>query len=194
LVEILRRPGVVAFFLAFLLMQIAHGPYYTFFSVYLKENQYDAGQTALLWSLAILAEILLFSVMHGVFPRFSLRRVLLTAIGLSVLRWLLIAWWVENVALLAFAQILHAASFGAAHVAAIQFIHRHFAWPHQGKGQALYGSVSFGLGGMLGSYASGELWADLGPGFVFSAAAGLSLLAFLIVWGWVEKPERVAVC
>jgi hypothetical protein len=40
---------------------------------------------------------------------------------------------------------------------------------------------------MLGSYASGEVWESLGPAFVFSAAAGLSLFALLIVWGWVEK-------
>ena len=188
LLAIFRRPGVLAFFLSCLLIQIAHGPYYTFFSVYLKESGYDAGQTALLWSLAILAEILLFAFMHRIFPRFSLRRVLLVATGLSVLRWWLIGGWVGNVAVLACAQLLHAASFGAAHVAAIQFLHKYFVWPHQGKGQALYGSLSFGLGGMLGSYASGEVWASLGPGFVFDAAAALSLVAGLVVWGWVEKP------
>ncbi len=193
LAAILRRPGVVAFFLACLLIQIAHGPYYTFFSVYLKEHGYDAGQTGLLWSLGILAEILLFSFLHEVFKRFSLRAVLLAGIALSVLRWWLIAGWVDQVAALAFAQVLHAASFGATHVAAIQFIHRHFAWPHQGRGQALYSSLSFGLGGMLGSYASGEVWAGLGPVFVFGAAAGLCLLAWLIVWIWVEKPGRAVV-
>lgn len=182
------RPGVIAFFLVFLLIQIAHGPYYTFFSVFLKENDYDAGQIGQLWSLGILAEIVFFWFFVQVFKRFSLRGVLLVAIALSVLRWLLIGGWVENVAALAFAQVLHAASFGATHVAAIQFIHRHFAWPHEGKGQALYSSLSFGLGGMLGSYASGEVWASLGPQFVFGAAAGLSAVAWLIVWGWVEKP------
>jgi len=190
--EIFRRPGVLAFFLVFLLIQIAHGPYYTFFSVYLKENAYDAGQTGLLWSLGILAEILFFWFFTRVFQRFSLRGVLLSAIALSVLRWVLIGWWVENVALLAFAQILHAASFGATHVAAIQFIHRHFAWPHEGKGQALYSSLSFGLGGMLGSYASGEVWVSLGPQFVFGAAAALTMVAWLVVLGWVEKPGKVA--
>ncbi|MFM8333082.1 MAG: MFS transporter [Candidatus Methylumidiphilus sp.] len=189
---IFRKPGVAAFFLACLLIQIAHGPYYTFFSVYLKENGYDAGQTGLLWSLGIIAEIVLFGLCHGVFRRYSLRSVLLVATVLSGLRWLLIAWQVEHVAALASAQVLHAASFGAAHVAAMQFIHRYFPWPHQGKGQALYSSLSFGLGGMLGSYASGEVWVGLGPEFVFSAAAGLSLLAGLVVWAWVERVPRSA--
>jgi len=190
---IFRRPGVIAFFWVFLLIQIAHGPYYTFFSVYLKESGYDAGQTGLLWSLGIVAEILFFWFSSRIFKRVSLRAVLLAAIGLSVLRWWLIGWRVEDVGLLAFAQTLHAASFGAAHVAAIQFIHRHFAWPHEGKGQALYSSLSFGLGGMLGSYASGEVWASLGPQYVFGVAAGLSLVAWLVVLGWVEKPGRAAV-
>lgn len=190
---IFRRPGVIAFFWVFLLIQIAHGPYYTFFSVYLKESDYDAGQTGLLWSLGIVAEILFFWFFARVFKRFSLRCVLLWAIALSVLRWWLIGWWVGAVGLLAFAQVLHAASFGATHVAAIQFIHRHFAWPHEGKGQALYSSLSFGLGGMLGSYASGEVWVSLGPQFVFGAAAGLTAVAWLVAWGWVEKPGRLAV-
>ncbi len=189
---IFRRPGVAAFFVVCLLVQIAHGPYYTFFSVYLKDHGYDAGQTGLLWSLGVVSEILFFWFFHGVFRRFSLRGIMMAAVALTALRWLLIAWRVDEIGALAAAQVLHAASFGATHVAAMQFIHRHFAWPHQGKGQALYSSLSFGLGGMLGSYGSGEVWVSLGPQFVFTTASGLSLLALLIVWGWVEKPGRAA--
>jgi PPP family 3-phenylpropionic acid transporter len=98
--------------------------------------------------------------------------------------------WVDSIAVLAFTQLLHAASFGALHIASIQFIHRYFVWPHQGKGQALYSSLSFGVGGMLGSYASGEVWVSLGPHFVFNMAAAISAVTCLIVWGWVERPGR----
>jgi PPP family 3-phenylpropionic acid transporter len=184
---IIKRKGVIAFFLACFLIQAAHGPYYTFFSVYLKEHGYDAGQTGVLWSLGILAEILFFAFSTVIFKRHSIRAILLVSIALSVLRWLLIGWYVDNIAVLAFAQFLHAASFGANHVAAIQFIHKHFAWPHQSKGQALYGSLSFGLGGMTGSFASGELWVSLGPSLLFSVAAGLNVLALLVVWARVER-------
>lgn len=181
---IFKRPGVVAFFFVFLLLQAAHGPYYSFFSVYLKESGYDAEQTGLLWSLAIVAEIVFFWFFT---KKFSIRSILLTAIALSALRWWLIGWWVRDVGLIALAQMLHAASFGAAHLAAVQFIHRHFAWPHEGKGQALYGSLSFGLGGMIGSYASGGVWDALGPHFVFGSAAALALVAWLVAFAWVEK-------
>jgi len=184
---ILRQPQVVAFFLVCLLIQVAHGPYYVFFSIYLKQNGLDGSQTGQLWALGVLAEIVLFVFLHRILQRSSLRRILLVSLTLGVLRWLIIAWCVQSLLLVAFAQLLHAATFGASHVAAIFLVQQYFAGPHHGKGQALYSSLSYGLGGMLGSYFSGVWWSSLGPAFVYSAAAGVSMLAFLIVWLWVEK-------
>jgi PPP family 3-phenylpropionic acid transporter len=185
---ILRRPSVIAFFLSAMLIQIAHGPYYTFFSVYLRECGYDGEQTGLLWSLGVVAEIALFAFLHRLQRRYSVRSILLVSMLLGAARWLLIGWQADNPILLILAQTLHAASFGATHAAAVNLVHQHFAGAHHGKGQALYSSLSFGLGGMLGSYGAGEAWASLGPAFVFGAAAGASLLAWAIAFVWVEKP------
>ncbi|HUL11448.1 MAG TPA: MFS transporter [Methylococcaceae bacterium] len=187
LLKILSQPRVVAFLVVFMLIQIAHGPYYVFFSIYLKANGFDSSSTGQLWALGVLAEIVLFVFLHRLLQRSSLRGILLVSIGLGVLRWLIIAWFVQELVLVAFAQVLHAATFGASHVAAIHLVHRYFAGPHHGKGQALYSSLSYGLGGMLGSYYSGALWDSQGPVWIYSAAAGVSLLALLIVWGWVDK-------
>jgi PPP family 3-phenylpropionic acid transporter len=187
---ILKQPQVVAFFFACMLIQVAHGPYYVFFSIHLKQNGFDGSQTGQLWALGVLAEIVLFVFLHRLLQRSSLRRILLVSITLGALRWLIIAWYVQDPLLIAFAQLLHAATFGASHVAAIHLVHRYFAGLHHGKGQALYSSLSYGLGGMLGSYFSGALWSDQGPLIVYSAAAGASLLAFFIVWVWVEKEPR----
>ena len=191
LAAILRQPRVVAFFVVFTLIQIAHGPYYVFFSVYLKENGFDASQTGQLWALGVLAEILLFVFLHRILQRFALRLIVLLSIALGVLRWLITAWLVQHPVAVAFAQVLHAATFGVSHVAAIHLVHKYFAGPHHGKGQALYSSLSFGLGGMLGSYFSGVWWGSLGPALVYTAAAGVSALALLVFWVWVEKdPKR----
>jgi PPP family 3-phenylpropionic acid transporter len=48
----------------------------------------------------------------------------------------------------------------------------------QGRGQALYNSVSFGVGGALGSVVSGLLWSSAGALWTFSVAAGFALLGF----------------
>ena len=66
------------------------------------------------------------------------------------MRWILVGYFVDVLWVLIIAQTLHAASFGIYHASAIELIHRYFPGAHQGKGQALYSSVSFGAGGAVG--------------------------------------------
>jgi len=125
--------------------------------------------------------------MSRVLKRFSLRAILLFSILLAIVRWLIIAWCVDYFWLLIFAQILHAATFAGVHVAAIHLVHLYFGQQHQGKGQAIYSSLSYGLGGMLGSYYSGYYWESLGAEFVYTMAAICCGVAFLIAYLWVGR-------
>ena len=65
-------------------------------------------------------------------------------------------------------------------------IHRYFTGRHQHRGMALYGSVSFGAGGAVGSLASGYMMGWYGAGFTFGAASLAALIAGLIAWFRVE--------
>jgi len=80
------------------------------------------------------------------------------------------------------AQVLHAASFGLYHAVAIQLIHTYFVGQHQGKGQALYSSVSFGAGGAIGSLYAGYTWDSFGTTATFMIAATVSLIAAYIAY------------
>ncbi|MEQ1528015.1 MAG: MFS transporter [Methylococcales bacterium] len=185
--QIIKRPEVLAFLTVSMLLQIAHGPYYVFYSIYLKQLHYPATFIGLLWGLGVFAEIVLFVLMGRILKRVRLRVILLLSIFLAMLRWLLIAWYADNLYVLLGAQCLHAATFGSAHVTAMHLIHNYFGQQHQGKGQALYASMSFGLGGMLGSLYSGYYWQLLGAEIVFSIAAGCCVLAFVIAYAWVGR-------
>jgi len=187
IMQILKKPEVVAFLVANMLLQLAHAPYYVFYSIYLKHYQYSASLTGFLWALAVFAEIILFIYMRRILKRFFLRTILLFSSLLSIVRWLMIGWCVDYFWLLIFAQLLHAATFAGVHVAAIHLVHHYFGDRHQGKGQALYASLSFGLGGMLGSYYSGYYWELLGAEFVYSMAAAFCSIAFVIVYIWVGR-------
>ncbi len=180
--NVLRQPTVVALLLICFLVQMSHGPYYTFYTIYLDDSGYSRSMIGQLWALGVVAEIGAFLVMHRLFPRFGVRRLLLVALALTTLRWLLVAWWVESLAVMIFAQLLHAFSFGVFHAVAISLIHRYFVGRHQGKGQALYSSISFGAGGAIGSLYSGYVWEGLGPSWAYLFAAVASLLAFWIAW------------
>ncbi|MGZ8942740.1 MAG: MFS transporter [Methylobacter sp.] len=187
IMQIMKSIELWAFLVVYLLLQLAHSPYYVFYSIYLKHYQYTASLTGFLWALAVFAEIVLFIYMRQVLKRFSLRAILLTSILLSVVRWLIIGWGVDYFWLLLFAQLLHAATFGGAHVAAIHLVHLYFGDRHQGKGQALYASLTFGLGGMIGSYYSGYYWESFGAELVYSMAAAFCCIAFIIAYIWVGR-------
>ncbi len=182
ILHILKKPELWAFLMVYMLLQLAHAPYYVFYSIYLKHYHYTATLTGFLWALGVFAEIILFIYMRRVLKRFSLRAILLTSILLSVLRWLMIAWCVDYFWLLLAAQLLHAATFAGTHVAAIHLVHHYFGNKHQGKGQALYTSMTFGLGGMLGSYSSGYYWQSFGAEAVYSMAALCCSIAFVIAY------------
>ncbi len=180
--RVLRRPLVLSLLLVCFLVQASHGPYYAFYTLYLEDYGYATTFIGQLWALGVLAEIGVFLVMPWLLPRFGARTLLLVAVGLTAVRWLLIAGFPEQVAVIVFAQLLHAASFGLYHAVAIFLVHALFTGSHQGRGQALYSSVSFGAGGAVGSLASGYLWTGLGPQSMYLLAAGISLLALLLVY------------
>ncbi|ORU93344.1 MAG: MFS transporter [Cycloclasticus sp. symbiont of Bathymodiolus heckerae] len=185
--QILKQKKVIAFLLVVFLIQASHGSYYAFFSILLKQLNYNEAEIGQLWSLGVIAEIVMFIVIQRFFHHVSLRVVLLLSIFFTVIRWLLIAWSADSLPILLVAQVLHAASFGAFHVACIQLTHRYFHGSAQEKGQALYSSVGYGAGGMFGSLISGLLWDDFGGEWVFTIASALSVVALYITWVWIEK-------
>ncbi len=187
MLQIIKKPEVLAFFVVSILLQVAHAPYYVFYSIYLKQNHYSATVTGLLWALGVLAEIVLFLYMRRLLKRYSLRAILLFSLVLATGRWLIIGWCPDYLGLLIFAQLLHAATFGGVHVVAIHLVHLYFGEQHQGKGQALYSSLGFGVGGVLGSLYSGYYWESLGSRFVYSVAALCCGLALMIAYIWVGR-------
>ncbi|WP_394754171.1 MFS transporter [Crenothrix sp.] len=192
LMNILKKPEVLAFFAVNVLLQISHGPYYVFYSIYLADYHYSSTLTGFLWALGVCAEIVLFIAMQRLLKYFSLRTLLLLSLLLSAIRWLMIAWCANSLIGLVIAQLLHAASFGSTHVIAISLVHKYFGEQHQGKGQALYSSLSFGLGGMIGSLYSGHYWNVLGPQFVYSIAALCCVIAFVVTYLWLERENNRA--
>ncbi len=179
--QIFKKPGVLAFFFACLLMAFAHGPYYTFYSIYLVEHGYSKGLIGWLWAIGVICEIGIFFLIPRILKRFSLKQVLTFSFSCAIARFLLIGWGVEWSIMILLAQILHAATYGAHHVAAMMTVHHFFRGRHQAKGQAFYTSFTFGVGGALGGVFSGYTWEWLGPGFTFSISSGAALIGLVLI-------------
>lgn len=187
LLKIFLRPDVAAFLFACFLMQASHGPYYTFYTIYLSDFGYSKTLIGWLWALGVACEIGVFVVLHKVQRRISLRWIMLGSCALAAIRWLLIGYFPRQLSVLFLAQVLHAVTFGAYHAAAIETVHNFFRGKHQIRGQAIYGSVSFGLGGALGSVYAGYVWDSSGASMAFVFAAILAAAATVVVWRWVKS-------
>ncbi|MFN3594253.1 MAG: MFS transporter [Thiobacillaceae bacterium] len=186
LTEVLRRPQVWALLAAAVLMAAAHGPYYTFFTIHLVEAGYSKTVAGWMWALGVICEIGVFLLMPRVLRHVRVESVFLLTLLTAALRFLAIGWRVDQLAVLIIAQTLHALSFGAYHAAAMALVHRHFRGRIQARGQALYNSLAFGVGGTAGSLYAGAAWDALGAAWSFTLGAGLAALAAAVfAWrGW----------
>ena len=182
ILQVLRQRKVGYLLGAGLLMTAAHGALYVFYSIHLVGHGYGKTLVGLLWTLGVVAEIVVFLLMPRISSRVSLRQILLACFALAVVRFALIGWAVEFIAVLVLAQLLHGASFGAHHAATMAALNRWFAAGQQARALALYGSVAYGAGGLGGALLAGALWERAGAGITFSAAALLALCGWILVW------------
>ena len=180
--KIMLQPRVLVLFGACFLMSVAHGPYYTFFSIYLVEHGYAKSAVGGLWALGVICEIGVFFLMPWLVRRYGFTRILIGSFGLAVLRFMLIGWGVDFLLLLLVAHVLHAATFGAYHAASVGLVHEFFQGRHQSKGQAMFGSLTYGAGGVLGGLASGPIWQHYGASVLYSCSAGMALAGMLLMW------------
>jgi PPP family 3-phenylpropionic acid transporter len=192
LLKVLKRPAVLALLSVCFLMQMSHGPFYTFYTIYLEDYGYSRTLIGQLWALGVIAEVLVFMVLPRLVPRWGLRWLLVVSLLVACLRWVLVGYFAHVLWIMVFAQLLHAATFGVYHASAIQLIHRYFMGRHHGKGQALYSSLSFGAGGAVGSFYSGLTWDTAGPAFTFAVAAATALIAMIITWIWIHPEKATA--
>ncbi len=186
---ILRRTEVKVFFAACFLMAAAHGAYYTFYSIYLVDHGYSKATVGWLWAIGVICEVLVFLFLPRLTQRFDLKQILQASFFLAGLRFLMIGYGVQWFAVIVLAQVLHAASFGSYHAAAVALVHRYFKGRHQAKGQGYYTSISFGLGGTLGGLWSGWMWEPMGAALTFAVSGVAALAGFLLLFR-LHPPEK----
>ena len=98
------------------------------------------------------------------------------------MRWLLTPIGADSLLLLVFLQIGHALSFGAYHAVAMHYVQRIFPGAMQGRGQAIYSGVSYGIGGSIGSLSAGYLWQIWSLEGAFYVAAAVAAIGCWVAW------------
>lgn len=178
---------VVSFLVVSLLLQIAHGPYYAFFSIYLEGLDYDKWLIGLLWCLGVVAEIFVFWKFSSLTKKITIYQLTTLSLIITALRWVLTALFADLLLVLLLCQLMHAFSFGVLHATAVKYISHFFPAALQAKGQALYSGLGFGLGGAIGAWASGLGWQTAGGQMIFLFAAMVSVVAVAVCYIGLRK-------
>lgn len=174
----ISKPAV-ALLAAGFCMAAAHGTLYAFFTLHLQREGYSVAWIGLAWTLGVLAEIVVFLCLPALVRRYSLSTILMASCACGVIRFVTIGWGASIPWLLLAAQLLHAATFGAFHAAAVATVYKVFPPGAEARGQTFFSSFGYGAGGATGALLAGWAWETWGPGWAFavsSMAAGAGLL------------------
>lgn len=192
ILNVIKDPQVIAVILGCTLMVSSHGLLYNFYSIYLNTLDYSSMVIGALWAVGVICEILIFLCMPKILKLVDLKQVLLISLILAVARFFLIGTFADNLWVLIFAQTLHAATFGSFHVASVQIIEYFFHTEHHARGQSLYNSITYGVGGVVGGVVGGALIELIGMSETFRLSALLPLMGIIVFYfGLKNFPKKV---
>jgi MFS transporter, PPP family, 3-phenylpropionic acid transporter len=172
--------------------QIAHGPLYVYFGIYLKSYGFDELLIGKLWALGVLCEIIAFASMRSLLARVSPVRLLTISLAVGTLRWYVTAAFPQSLLSLALMQCFHAFTFAAMHAAGMQLLSDWLAPEQQGKAQSLLYGIASGMGGVLGALIAGFVWLKISPNAAFYVAASFSATAIFFCMGLARAKAAIA--
>ena len=174
---LLRDPGFLAIAAATALIQGSHAGYYTFASITWQAAGYDGLTIAGLWTLGVLAEIVLFALSPRI-PWAPATLIVLGGLG-ALIRWTLTAQTLP-LPILVGVQLLHGATYGLTQLGTMGLLLHHVPQHVMARAQ---GYVTACTGLVMSSMAvlSGAIYARYGEG-VYYVMAALGLAGVCVIW------------
>jgi MFS transporter, PPP family, 3-phenylpropionic acid transporter len=158
-------------------LQASHQVYYGFGTLYWRSLGFSDGVIGYLWAEGVLAEIVLFWQGGPLLARLGPLGLMAAGSAAGILRWGLTGL-IPGLAPAVALQLLHALTFGAVHLGAMNFLSRTVPPGAAASAQALYSGTSAGLGSGIVMLGAGALYASYG-GRAYLFMAVLSALGML---------------
>jgi PPP family 3-phenylpropionic acid transporter len=175
---LLSDRGFLLFVLGAALLQASHAVYYGFSALAWRAAGLGAATVGWLWAEGVLAEIVFFAAGGALLRRLGPRGLLALAGLGGLVRWTVLAGTTALPALIT-VQLLHALTFGAAHLGAVHFIAQRappgLGATAQGLYAALSGGLAMGLASLLAGWLYGTIEARAFYAMAVMSALGLAL-------------------
>ena len=160
--------------LSFFLMQVSFGGFYNFFTIYETSHGISLETTSYLWSFGVVCEIVML-YFQGPLLNKNLFTIMQITIALTILRWLLLWLFPDNLIITFASQSLHAFGFALYHTASITLLYT--LYHQKALAQQFFLGISYGLGGFVGSIVAGQVYGE----YLFFIEALIAMVAFFIL-------------
>ncbi len=173
-----------------ILLQAAHATYYNYGYIFLQEIQAPTYLIGFIINIAVIAEIIFFSIADKRFDKFSIGSLLtIAAIGSSV-RWILVFAF-PNVIIFCIAQTLHALSFAMAHYAFMKYLIKNIPHLQIPKAQGVYSALALSWSTAVFTILGGYLY-EIEPRLSFIGMIICTIPAMLLalIYRRLEHSER----
>ncbi|MGV2622910.1 UNVERIFIED_CONTAM: MFS transporter [Halobacillus marinus] len=178
ILDLFRTKHFLIVLIIVVLLQAAHATYYNYGYIFLQEIDAPIYLIGVIINIAVLAEIIFFSIADKRFNRFSPGTLLALAAAGSSLRWVLVFAF-PNVLVFCFAQTLHAFSFAMGHYAFMKYLTANIPHTHIPKAQGIYSAFALSWSTAVFTVFGGFLY-EIEPRFAFIGMLACSLPAMLV--------------
>ncbi|HEV2955640.1 MAG TPA: MFS transporter [Xanthobacteraceae bacterium] len=187
--RLLATPGVLPVAIGASLIQASHAVYYGFATLDWSGKGLSGTAVGALWAVGVAAEMVLFALSARL-PALTPRALLILGAAGAAVRWAAMALDPPGVLLVPL-QCLHALSFGASFLGAVQFLAR---VAPEAEGATVQGDFST-LQGIVTAAAtglSGVLYGSLGA-LAYAAMAACAALGGIVIWysGVRDRPSGI---
>ncbi|MBL1241841.1 MAG: MFS transporter [OCS116 cluster bacterium] len=183
---LVKHPIFITILVAVSFIQASHAVYYGFSAIHWAKIGYSSELIGILWAVAVLAEVVLFIFSAKLTNMFGPRRLLILAAVAALIRWSILA--IDPPLVLVFiSQILHAFTFGAVYLGALNLISRSVPDNLISTAMAINVSLNMGVFMAIAFIIAGNLYndyANLAYWFAaFLAVIGLAIsLGLKFIW------------
>jgi len=191
--KLFLSPLFIFFLITTGLIHISHSVLYGFGTLYWRSLGHSETIIGVFWSVGVLAEIVLFTVIGRHEKQVGYLLLLLLAAAAAVARWPLLAIFDSQIAIIVL-QTLHGFTFGAAHLGAMAFLTKHVPAEISATGQSLYYTLIGGIFSGCMLPLAGKLYSDLSGNafFIMSCCAGCSLISLLFLSRIAKQDIKVS--
>ncbi len=174
-VRLVRSPIFLVFALAAASVQATHAVYYAFGTLHWQSLGLSDSVIGALWAWAVVVEVILLWQAAPIVKRFGPAMLIGLGAVAGIMRWTVMAFdppfW--SLPLL---QVLHAMTFGLAHLGIMQFLVRGVPPQLASTAQSVYSALAGGIVMAGATFAAGRLYEDFG-GLTYLAMTALAVLA-----------------